>query len=64
VLPNQADAFLPRPATNRDFSGHRALLGLELRGITPTPIDHYPRTQCRSPMDMMRHAWLISLFHA
>jgi hypothetical protein len=32
--------------------------------IIPTPIDQYPRTQFRSPMDMMRHGWLISLFHA
>jgi hypothetical protein len=35
-----------------------------LRGIIPTPIDQYPCTQFRSPMDMMRHGWLISLFHA
>jgi transposase InsO family protein len=32
--------------------------------VIPTPIDQYPRSQFRSPMDMMRHGWLISLFHA
>jgi Ca2+-binding RTX toxin-like protein len=32
--------------------------------LIPTPIDQYPCSQFRSPMDMMRHGWLISLFHA
>ncbi len=36
----------------------------EQKTLIPTPIDQYPRTQFRSPMDMMRHGWLISLFHA
>ena len=52
-----------RRTLERRINAWRALNGPE-RDVIPTPIDQYPRTQFRSPMDMMRHGWLISLFHA
>jgi putative transposase len=36
----------------------------EMRRLIPIRVDQNPLAHCRSPMDMMRHGWLWSLFHA
>ena len=34
------------------------------QAVIPNPADQNPCAQSRSPMDMMRHGWSVSLFQA
>ena len=47
-----------------NFQEHSSHDKQDFLELIPNPIDRYPRTHLLSLMDMMRHGWLVRLFHA
>jgi DNA invertase Pin-like site-specific DNA recombinase len=60
-LRNQDKGRVSGRVRRTEIAGERAA---DLRPIIPTPDDQNPWAQSRSPSDMMRQGWSVSLFQA